>query len=141
MTPGIPELPGLSEPRQVRAELADAQSTAEVLTAEASLLVTSESASSLSLGESIMEGTIADLLQAPAPKLEQAPSRQQSTAHAAIQAQLADAPVRASGQQTGPASPVQDWAAQVCQFRFSQRQQLCQGYCRSHTVKHASRNL
>lgn len=98
--PGYEEVPAsLEDQQQATAELAHASSTADALTEEASFLLETASASSLSLGESIMEVTITDLLQAPLPNLHQTPLQQRSTAQASIQAELADAPTQPSSQQ------------------------------------------
>lgn len=99
--PDFAEVPASAELLQASAQLAHAQSAAE----EASLLLASASASSLSLGESIMEGTIADLLQAAAPqsqeRLDQTPDRQPSRTEAAIQAEPGDVLMQPVRQQTG----------------------------------------
>lgn len=113
--PDFGEVPASPELLQASAELAHAQSTAEALTEETSLLLARASASSLSLGESITEGTIADLLQAAVPDQaeEPGPLRQRSTAQAAIQTGPVEVPMRPSTQQVGSTLVIAERATQA----------------------------
>lgn len=87
----IPEL------QQASAELSHAQSIAVALTEDASHLLQSTSASSASLGDSLAEATIADLLQLRATQpgaqdsSAQTLPQQPGTAHARVQASQAGA--------------------------------------------------
>lgn len=92
----------LSRLQQVTVKLSSAQDAAQALTEEASLLLASASASSACLAESLMEDTIADLLQAQV----HIPSQQESAAQTApapaalqqvgVQASTGGPPIRSS---------------------------------------------